>query len=119
MYSEDEIERSALISDIIALGKNYKFYKYTNAQLWNIKMKLIAAQKKELQETRARLEEMKKQEEERAKLPHIVETRFTEIQSTTSDISYFQDNETGQLSFFRPTEEEVMKLSKRRKRGSK
>lgn len=119
MYNEETIERDALISDIIALGKNYKFYKYTNAQLWNIKMKLIAAQKKELQETRAKLEEMKKQEEERAKLPRIVETRYTEIQSSISEVSYFQDNETGQLSFFRPTEEEVMKLNKRRKRGSK
>lgn len=116
MYNEDAIERDALISDIIALGKNYKFYKYTNAQLWNIKMKLIEKQKRELQEAKLRLAEVKKQQEERAKLPHIVETRFTEIQTANSDVSYFQDNTTGQLSFFRPTEEELLKLNKKNKR---
>lgn len=112
MYNEDAIERDALIADIIALGKNYKFYKYTNAQLWNIKMKLIAAQKKELQETRARLEEMKKREEEKKK--EILQPRFTEIIS--GDVSYYQDNETGQMLLFKPTEEEIMRLTKKRKR---
>lgn len=116
MYNEEMIERDALIADIIALGKNYKFYKYTNAQLWHIKRKLIEQQKKDLIEARQKIERLKEQQEAEKKKP-VLQPRFTEVISNNT--SYYQDNETGQLSFFMPTEEEIMKLSKKRKRGSK
>lgn len=115
MSREDLRERDALIQDIISLGKNYQFHKYTNAQLWNIKNKLIAQQRKDLEVYKANLAEMKKQQEEKAKQAQLFEARFTEIQNVNNQ-TYFQDNTTGQLSFFRPTEDDLNKPNKRGRR---